>query len=198
MIAMLPVVSCRSSVVIGPTMDDPPLTRDTPQVIVTAMIVGILSDTHGRADMAHRAVQKLLENKAEYLVHCGDVGGKDVLDALAGIPSMFVFGNNDYDSEELAKYADTLGINCGGTHGKLDFAGKNAVVTHGDDFRLVRRLIQEQQIDYLFLGHTHEKLDRWEGKVRIINPGALYRAAVKTIAVLDTEKDDLSFLTVKG
>jgi putative phosphoesterase len=162
------------------------------------MIVGILSDTHGRADMAHLAVDKLLENKAEYLIHCGDVGGQDVLDALAGHPSMFVFGNNDYDSDELIKYAKILGIACGGTHGKLAFAGKRAAVTHGDDGRLVRRLIQEQQIDYLFLGHTHEKLDRREGKVRIINPGALYRATVKTVAVLDTQSDELKFLNIKG
>jgi putative phosphoesterase len=166
--------------------------------MLTKMIVGILSDTHGRADMAHLAVQKLLEHNAEYFVHCGDVGGRAVLDALTGHPSMFVFGNNDYDAEDLAKYARILGIACGGTHGKLAIAGKRAVVTHGDDVRLVRRLLQEQQIDYLFLGHTHEKLDRQDGKVRIINPGALYRAAVKTVAVLDTENDSVKFLTVKG
>jgi putative phosphoesterase len=166
--------------------------------MVANMIVGILSDTHGRADMARLAVEKLLEHKAEYLVHCGDVGGPDVLDALAGHPSMFVFGNNDYDTEELASYAKMIGIACGGTHGKLAFAGKRAVVTHGDDLRLIRRLIQEQQIDYLFLGHSHETLDQRQGKVRIINPGALYRAAVKTVAVLDTESDNLKFLTVNG
>jgi putative phosphoesterase len=160
------------------------------------MIVGILSDTHGRADMAILAVQKLIDNKAEHLVHCGDVGGKEVLDALAGHPSMFVFGNNDYDADDLAKYARILGIACGGTHGKLSFAGKRAVVTHGDDLRLVRKLIAEQQIDYLFLGHSHEKLDHREGKVRIINPGALYRAAVKSVAILDTETDELRFMTV--
>jgi len=160
------------------------------------MIAGILSDTHGRADMAIRAVQKLVDNGAEYLVHCGDVGGPEVLDALAGHPSMFVFGNNDYDAADLVKYAKILGIACGERHGKLAFAGKRAVVTHGDDLRLIRKLIQEQQIDYLFLGHTHERLDRREGKVRIINPGALYRAAAKTVAILNTESDELKFLTV--
>jgi len=160
------------------------------------MIVGILSDTHGRADMAALAVAKLLEHKAEYLVHCGDVGGPEVLDTLAGHPAMFVFGNNDDDADDLAKYAKILGIACGGRHGKLAFAGKRAVVTHGDDQRLIHRLIAEQQIDYLFLGHTHQKLDRREGRVRIINPGALHRASVKTIAVLNTESDDLQFLAV--
>jgi uncharacterized protein len=160
------------------------------------MIIGILSDTHGRADMAHAAVRTLLQHKAEYLVHCGDVGGADVLDALAGHPAMFVFGNNDFDRNQLTKYAAIIGIACGNTCGKLSFAGKPAVVTHGDDSTLLARLIHQQQIDYLFLGHTHEKLDQHNGKIHIINPGALYRAAVKTVAVLDTQTDQARFLTV--
>jgi putative phosphoesterase len=160
------------------------------------MIVGILSDTHGRADMAHLAVRTLIEKNAEYLVHCGDVGGLDVLDALAGHPAMFVFGNNDYDQTPLKKHATTIGIACGGTCGKLAFAGKRAVVTHGDDLRLINRLVREQQIDYLFLGHSHETLDEHQGKIHVINPGALYRAAVKTVAVLDTETDTVKFITI--
>jgi putative phosphoesterase len=160
------------------------------------MIVGILSDTHGRADMAHAAVRLLIANKAEYLVHCGDVGGTDVLDALAGHPSMFVFGNNDYDESELKRYAGNIGVTCGGRHGKLTFGNKTGVVTHGDDLRLMNRLIREQQIDYLFLGHTHATQDHREGRIHIINPGALYRASVKTVAVLDTVTDLVRFLTI--
>jgi putative phosphoesterase len=160
------------------------------------VIIGILSDTHGRADMAANAVRVLLENKAEYLVHCGDVGGTDVLDALAGHPAMFVFGNNDFDHSELTQHARILGIASGGTHGRLSFNGKLAVVTHGDDLNLIRKLTREQQIDYLFLGHSHETLDQHQGKIHIINPGALYRAAVKTVAVLDTVTDLVRFIPV--
>ena len=140
------------------------------------MIVGILSDTHGKAEMARRAVRILIENKAEYLVHCGDVGECDVLDAMAGHRAIFVFGNNDYERISLEKYAKAIGIECGGTCGNLSLGGKSAVVTHGDDRRLLNRLLREQQLDYLFLGHTHETMDQYEGKVRMINPGALYRA----------------------
>ena len=35
-----------------------------------------------------------------------------------------------------------------------------------------------------------------QGRVRLINPGALYRAATKTVAVLNTQTDELRFLTV--
>ncbi len=160
------------------------------------MLVGILSDTHGRADTAALAVRALLDRKAEYLVHCGDVGGDDVLDTLAGHPSMFVFGNTDYDRASMARYAQTLGISCGGTRGELDFNGKRAVVTHGDDGQLVKRLLSDQQIDYLFVGHTHVKLDHREGRIRIINPGALFRTSQKTVALLDTFADTVEFLTI--
>jgi hypothetical protein len=160
------------------------------------MIIGILSDTHGKSDIAHTAVRALLDRGAQYLVHCGDVGSTEVLDALAGHPAMFVFGNTDYDTDALAKHAAIIGVACGNTHGKLAFAGKTAVVIHGDDSRLVHQVIADQRVDYLFLGHTHQQLDRREGKVRVINPGALYRASVKTVAVLDTAKDELAFITV--
>jgi putative phosphoesterase len=161
------------------------------------VIVGILSDTHGKADMATAAVKLLVARGAEYLVHCGDVGGEDVLDALAGHKVMFVFGNNDWDRNELKKYAQTIGIACGEDEGKLAFDNKLAVVAHGDDSRIVNRILKAQLVDYLFLGHTHRMMDTLHGKVRVINPGALYRASRKTVALLDTVSDGLEFLGVE-
>lgn len=160
------------------------------------MIVGLLSDTHGKADITHRAVKLLIDRGAEYLIHCGDVGGNDVLDALAGHPATFVFGNNDYDRTELQQYANIIDIQCGNDTAAITIGNKHAVITHGDDNRLMHRLITEQKIDYLFHGHTHETRDERIGKVRIINPGALYRAAVKTVALLDTVTDKLEFIVV--
>ena len=164
------------------------------------MIVGLLSDTHGRADAAAAAVRLLLDRGAEHLIHCGDVGdgarGRAVLDAMAGHPALFVFGNNDVDERELARYAGDLGIACGRNHGRIELGGKRAVVTHGDDAKLVRKTLAEQAVDYLFVGHTHVPLDRRDGRVRTVNPGALYRAAVKTVAVLDTAAETVEFLPV--
>src|SRR5438067_11598330 len=105
----------------------------TESATVAWVIVGILSDTHGKAEIAAAAVNLLIARGCEYLIHCGDVGGPRVLDALAGHPAMFVFGNNDWDRAELTQYAQTLGIACGDDHGKLTLGGKLAVVTHGDD-----------------------------------------------------------------
>ena len=53
------------------------------------------------------------------------------------------------------------------------------------------------QYDYLLLGHTHVARDWRLGRLRIINPGALYRASKKTVATLDTRTDAVRYLTVE-
>jgi putative phosphoesterase len=160
-------------------------------------MLGILSDTHGRTDAAAAAVSLLLNHGATQLIHCGDVGGVDVLNTLAGHAATFVFGNNDVNHFELARYAGDIGVVCGFESVQLQLAGgKVGLLTHGDDSRLISRTLREQQVDYLFVGHTHRKQDERQGRVRIINPGALYRASAKTVALLDPASDQLRFLTV--
>ena len=160
------------------------------------MIVGILSDTHGRADAMKAAVQLLTERGAQYLFHCGDVGSTAVLDHLAGLRAGFVWGNNDWEREELQSYARLLGVTCFGSLGEPELGGKKFAVMHGDDFHLRGRLLKEQRHDYLLQGHTHVRRDERIGTVRCINPGALYRAREKTVALLDTVIDEITWLTV--
>jgi putative phosphoesterase len=158
--------------------------------------IGLLSDTHDQFFSAKDAVRLLQQAGAQHLIHCGDVGSIRILDTLVGTPAAFVFGNTDYDRDELRNYAALLDIECLGVYGVLELAGKRIAVTHGDDHRLVARLTRpEQPIDYLLTGHTHVKHDRRVGSIRLINPGALYRAASKTVATLDLETDELVFLT---
>lgn len=154
------------------------------------MIVGVLSDTHGHADMAAAAVRVLRAHGAEYLIHCGDVGddadGQAVLDAMAGTPGAFVFGNNDFDRADLARYGEGLGLRCLNEGGTIDLDGRRIAVTHGDVARTVARFTDPAAgVDFLFTGHSHLRHDRRAGRVRWINPGALFRASVKTVAVLD-------------
>lgn len=163
------------------------------------MKIGILSDTHDRFDTAVAAVNLLQEAGATHLIHCGDVGGTHMLDPLAGLPAAFVFGNNDFEHAELRNYASLLGIKCLGHFGVIELEGKQIAVTHGDDHRLLTRLTRpEQPIDYLLTGHTHVKHDRRVGSIRLINPGALHRATIKTVATLDLVNDELVFLAVPG
>jgi uncharacterized protein len=160
------------------------------------VLIGILSDTHDHVAAMAAGMATLQAAGAEFIVHCGDVGGERILDLLAGTPSAFVWGNCDVDRDELAGYAAKIGVDCRGEFADLELGGKKIAVTHGDDLRHMR-VGMAGAFDYLLHGHTHVVRDQRAGGVRIINPGALHRAATKTVAVLDTEKDVLRFLTVE-
>ena len=162
------------------------------------MIVGILSDTHDRVEAARAGIELLRQHGAEFFIHCGDVGSEMILDLLAGLPSAFVFGNCDWDRRGLERYAAELNVSCLGHSGELELGGKSIHVQHGDDFQSLRRAIDGQQFDYVLHGHTHVTRDQRVSRTRIINPGALHRAKVKTVAILDTDKDSLQLLAVAG
>jgi putative phosphoesterase len=165
-------------------------------IACSIVIIGILSDTHDRLDNTIAAMKLLRDGGAEFYIHCGDVGGEQIIDQLAGVPVALVWGNNDWDRTPLTRYAESLSIQVFQDFGELELGGKRFAVTHGDDERIVRKILDEQQHDYLLLGHAHVRLDKRVGRVRIINPGALHRAARKSAALLDTASDLLRFLNV--
>ena len=165
--------------------------------ILPHVILGLLSDTHDRLAAAQLAIQTLHANGAQYLLHAGDVGREPIIDLLAGAPAAFVWGNNDFDRVGRSAYAAHLGVNCMDVLGELELDGKKIALAHGDDDKLVRRILDEQRHDYLITGHTHVRHDRRIGRTRWINPGALYRAGIKSVALLDTVTDKLQSLTVQ-
>src|SRR5947208_654632 len=108
------------------------------------MLIGILSDTHDRADAMKAAIDVLRQHGAEFYIHCGDVGGERVLDQLVGLPAAFVWGNNDWDRLPLQRYAESLKIACYGAMADLELGGKRFAVIHGDDFALKQKLLADQ------------------------------------------------------
>lgn len=160
------------------------------------MRIGILSDTHGRVPATAAAMRLLQAQGAEFFIHCGDLGSTAVINHLAGVPSAFVFGNTDWDRQELRRHAEQLNVQCLGTYGDLNLGGKRFAVTHGDDNRLTRRVLSEQLHDYLLVGHSHAREQDQVGRVLLINPGALHRAHPKTVALLDTSDSGVRFLEV--
>ena len=76
-------------------------------------------------------------------------------------------------------------------------SGKRIAVTHGDNPKLVRQIMEaDPGYDYLFVGHTHVAGEHRDGKLRIINPGALHRAAKKTVALVDMKSDKVRHIKV--
>ena len=160
------------------------------------MLIGVLSDTHGRADITRRAVDLLKSKGAELLIHCGDVGGPQVLDAMLGLPASFVLGNCDDDVYTLKQHAATLGIRFYDRLGRLTAGDKIVTFLHGDDSAKMKSLLDAQDCDLLLHGHTHIADIHDVGRIRVINPGALQRAAVKTVALVNSDSRAVEFLKV--
>lgn len=160
------------------------------------MRVGILSDTHDQLETTRKAIGILTAEGAEVLIHCGDLTGPEIVHECGGLPSYYVFGNNDFDESGLRRAMELVGGVCLEQGGQIELAGKRIAVTHGDLAREVRKLAVEEP-DYLLFGHSHQPADRRRGPTRWINPGALHRAKRHTVAVLDLREDLLRFVKIR-
>jgi putative phosphoesterase len=157
------------------------------------MRVGILSDTHDQRLRTATAVRILVAEGAEALIHCGDLTGPDIVYECCHLPSFYVLGNNDHDAMGLQRVVADLGGTWLGRGGEVVLDGCRIAATHGDSEREMRRLA-ESGPDYLLFGHSHRCTDERVGTTRLINPGALHRAPLWTVALLDLQSDVLRFL----
>jgi hypothetical protein len=159
------------------------------------MIVGIMSDSHGDVRATARAIDLLSAGGAAYFIHCGDVCGEAVLDCLTCRPATFVWGNCDLPTPQLRKYVLAVGLSWPDGPARLDLAGKRIGVYHGHERQFAESI--NGDFDYVFYGHTHEFADDRRGMIRLINPGALYRARPRTCALLNLATDELTFLDLR-
>ena len=160
------------------------------------MLIGILADTHNEIRRTEHAVEILHNKGAELLVHCGDITGHEIVQICSALPLYFAFGNHDSDSVRvLEKAASDNGSTCLAWGGEFVAMDKRIAVVHGHLTTDLQPLLV-QQPDYLLSGHSHRMHDFRVGVTRRINPGALHRADVFSVATLDLESDTLEFLTI--
>lgn len=163
------------------------------------MKIGLLSDTHGDVIRAVRAAEKLLEHNISALIHCGDVGSVDVYEEMSarceahGVPLFVALGN--MDSPELITVHDAFG-NRPAYYLELNLEGHRIAVHHGHQAFALEAAIASGRFDYVFTGHTHRARVEKVGGTRVINPGAVHRANPPTVAVIDLESGEVSFITL--
>jgi putative phosphoesterase len=159
------------------------------------MLVGVMSDSHGRVQRVREARDLLTSAGAEALFHCGDLGGLEVLDELVGCRAYFVWGNMDVPQLAWRAYVKSVGLAWPTAPLAVELAGRRIAVCHGHE-RAFRATIESQDYDYVFYGHTHEPSDERVGRTRLINPGALHRARARTCALVDLAGDEVRFLAL--
>ena len=158
------------------------------------MLVGIVSDTHDNLDLVAGAVAQFEADGVESVVHCGDVVAPfaatpfdtDAFDFYA------VRGNNEGEWN-LAPVVEEFGTHLGEC-GELTFDGVSVAVYHGTSEVLVDALCASGKYDYVFRGHTHERvIEERDGTVHV-NPGGLPIPGADgefSVAMLDTETDEV-------
>ena len=120
--------------------------------------IGVISDTHGL--LRPEAVDALVG--VDRIIHGGDVGGEDILDALAEIaPVTAVRGNTDYQSWAARLPATEL----------LEVDGRSIYVVHDIEDLNVDPVVAG--IDVVVYGHSHRpEWDRRGDGVWYLNPGS--------------------------
>lgn len=159
-------------------------------------MIGIISDTHENVPAIERAVSQLKGQPVELVIHCGDIISPPVLPHFSGLPMRFVFGNNDGERAGLKAKAAELGFGEVEDELRLEIQGKTFYVYHGTRPQLLDQAVASQQYDYVLTGHTHQLRDERVGRTRIINPGALFKAAPFSFALLEPSRDELQIVVV--
>jgi predicted phosphodiesterase len=97
----------------------------------------------------------------------------------------------------MKRYVHSLGLSWPEPPVILQLAGQRIAVFHGHE-RAFASATDRDDVDYVLYGHTHKYADRRIGRVRFINPGAIYRARIKTVALLNLKNDKLYFLRLEN
>ncbi len=156
-----------------------------PSTRILAMLLGVVSDTHGHLANAQAAARKLAEYEIASVIHCGDIGSEDIVPVFAPWPSHFVLGNVDDKPSVLEGAINAAGLHYHGRFGELQLAGRSIAFLHSDDSRRFDETIASQQYDLVCYGHTHVAAAKQTGRTLVLNPGALFRARSHTIAIVD-------------
>lgn len=143
------------------------------------MTIGLLSDTHRKPGRTRRAVELLVRNGAQYLIHAGDIVMEENLALLAetGLPYTAVFGNNDM---LLAPLAERYNVH----------TEPYTFTIHGLSVKLMHYpfYLRPAETDLIVFGHTHEKYLHFDGSTLVVNPGE--------VCARDTGRSECMLLTV--
>lgn len=160
------------------------------------MIVGILSDTHDQQASIQRALAAIDQHRPVMLFFCGDATQVESVQWFSEYPLIYTFGNCDLLKEEIQSFIKALNKeNFAGDSYQGEVFGKKIGMIHGDMEKALTEMVNSGQFDYIFTGHTHQRMDKRIGRTRVINPGALggLKKESRSLAFLDLEKDDLQF-----
>jgi hypothetical protein len=157
---------------------------------------GLIADTHDNIEAIRRALEVFQSCKVNKILHLGDMCEAETAWEFTELPTAYVLGNNELEVVRLRRTLEAIGIDYLGEEAEMQINGKSICLYHGSRDSTTQRLIRSQQYDYLLKGHSHAIEDYRVGRTRVINPGAIYRARPRSVAIFEPEKDLVEFYEV--
>ncbi len=125
------------------------------------MKIGIISDTHTKVKKARRAINTLIEDGAEFIIHAGDIVDVEILNLLheSGVEYVAVYGNND---AHLAEF-----------HTQFNLVQEPYYFKLADTkFKLMHLpFYMAPDADVVVFGHTHEFSLEFVNNTLFVNSG---------------------------
>jgi putative phosphoesterase len=164
------------------------------------MQIAILSDTHNHLANLQKALRIIEDENIQTVIHCGDVTTTETLALLSPCKVILTYGNGDFSSGEMRN--TLLRFNPGSYAGSVfqgEIDGLMIAVTHGHHLSQFQNLINSQQFDWIFFGHSHRREDRLQGRTRLVNPGALggLHKEERSFCILDTQTRQIRFILLE-
>jgi len=160
--------------------------------------IGVISDTHGMIERTRLALELFEREAVEGILHCGDVGGLDVLQLFVGKMFWFVWGNTDHPDASWRRALEARGMVWPDSSPlRLELADRRIVVAHGHE-RDFRQIFRDPQADYLFYGHSHARALARAAGCTIVNPGAIQRTSLATVAIVDLATGKVRHVDLHG
>lgn len=144
--------------------------------MTSSLRVVIVSDTHGELDdrIAREATS------SDVVVHAGDVGNLEVLDALTPAEGRLIAvrGNNDVREKWMASQWHVL--DALPSEARVALPGGELVVVHGHGYGYPGRHHPRMRRDYpearlVVYGHSHQMCEDRSATPWVVNPGAAGR-----------------------
>jgi putative phosphoesterase len=145
------------------------------------MKIGILSDTHTKVKRAQDALARLIEDGAEFIVHCGDVCEVQTLELLkrCGKRYVCVYGNND--------------AHLVSQHNEFNLVQEPHYFKLADTrFKLMHLpFYMTPDTEVVLYGHTHEFKSDFVNGTLFLNPGesCARNKPISECAMLEIEKE---------
>ena len=125
------------------------------------MKIGIISDSHSKVGKTKKALDMLIENGAEFIIHAGDIGKVETLELLKNCGKQYVavYGNND---AHLASYHNDYNLVQEPYYFKL--ANLKFKLMHLPFY-------MNADADIIISGHTHIFNSEFKKPTLFLNPG---------------------------